>query len=204
MKSIGQCGESTTVLPTESGPNGRFQDGTPGTESTTATQLIAEFLNSHLEEFANLIQDGLSEEFSATDDTQILRAINGLVGDLLQTANQWEKAQRYQQTELAIDAGAVTWDCTANPSAVLLLTTDVTSMTITGYEAGGAYDLTVIQAGDQSCATDAVLLWADGAAYEATTTAGAIDCIYVAPILDPSDNEVKPLASVEYGYAVVS
>lgn len=82
MKSIGQCGTATTVLPTTTGPEGRFQDGTPGQESTTATQLIAEFMNSHLEEFALLIFDSLGEEFSGSDDTQILRAIDAKVATI--------------------------------------------------------------------------------------------------------------------------
>ncbi len=114
--------------------------------------------------------------------------------------------QRYAQAALAIEAGAVVWDCAAAPSAVLLLTGDVTSMTITGYEPGGAYDLTVIQdaTGGWSCAMPAAIMWPDGAGYEPSTDPDAVDRIYLAPAVNPADDTVLPLASVEHAYAVVS
>ena len=179
MKSIGQCGVPTTVLPTTFGPDGRFQDGTPGYESTTATQLIAEFLNSHLEEFANLIGDALSEDFSDSDDTQILRAVNALVGDLLVTANEWEKAQHYDQTVLTISSGAVVWDMKAAPMAVLILTDDVTSFTMSNAEAGATYELTVLQdaTGSRSLAWPSSVLWPGGSAMEVSAAANSEDLV---------------------------
>lgn len=179
MKSIGQCGNSTIVQPTSSGPGGRFQDGTPGQESTSATQLIAEYMNSQLEEFANVLQDGIGEEFSESDDTQLLRAINGLVGDILKSANEWAKGQRYVQTALAINAGAVVWNMEANPHAVLVLTANVTSFTVSNFKAGATYELTVLQdaTGSRTMVWPASIRWPGGTAVEVTADANSEDLI---------------------------
>ncbi len=179
MKSIGQCGTSTIVLPTTAGPDGRFQDGEPGQESLTATQLVAEFLNSQQEEFANLIFDGLGEEFSDIDDMQLLRAINELIGDILNHANQWSKGQRYAQTALAIDVGAVAWDMEANPHTVLILTEDVTSFTVSNYKAGATYELTLMQdaSGNKSCAWPSIVHWPGGKILDVTQAPNSEDLV---------------------------
>ncbi|BCS89959.1 phage tail protein [Pseudodesulfovibrio sediminis] len=128
------------------------------------------------------------------------------VVDLLSDPHEFAKGQRYAQTLLRITAGAVVWDCEANPSAVLLLDTDVTSFTISNYKPGGSYDLTVVQdaTGGWACATPAVILWADETAYEGTADPLAIDRIYIAPFTAPNDATVKPLASVEYNFKAVA
>ena len=132
-----------------------FTDGNPA-QGVPSTVVTAEWLNMVQEELANLVE-GLGLELDGEAQDQLITGLFGL-------AHTYTAPQRYAQTGLAIDAGAVVWDCAAVPSAVLLLTEDVTSMTITGYEPGGAYDLTVIQhaTSAKSCAMPAALMWLQG------------------------------------------
>jgi len=128
------------------------------------------------------------------------------ITDLLPDSHQWNKSQRYAQTVLTITNKTVTWDCEAQPSATLLLTTDVTSMTVTNALPGGAYDLTIVQdeIGGHACATPASWCWPDGAAYEASTDRYAEDRIYLAPVTNPSNGKTAVLASVDYNYKAAS
>lgn len=182
--------------PTATGDN-QFTEGNPAS-GIPATVLTAEFMNMIQAELVALAE-GLGMTLDSEDNAQIITGLFGL-------PHTYTAPQRYAQTALAIEAGAVVWDCAAAPSAVLVLTGDVTSMTITGYEPGGAYDLTVIQdaTGGWSCAMPAALLWPDGAGYEPSTDPDAVDRIYLAPAVNPADDTVLPLASVEHAYAVVS
>ncbi|WP_338669787.1 phage tail protein [Pseudodesulfovibrio methanolicus] len=128
------------------------------------------------------------------------------VTDLLSDPHTYKAAQRYAQTELEITAGAVVWDCTAAPSAVLLLDQDVTNLTITNYAAGGSYDLAVIQdaTGGRTLTMPAGLYAVGGTGYEVSTDANARDLLQLLPVYNPDTDAVEPWYMANNGFAQVS
>lgn len=124
--------------------------------------------------------------------------------DLLNAAHTFTAAQRYAETTLAIDAGAVTWDCEAVPSAILLLDEDVISFTISGYQPGGSYDLSVFQAGDHTLALPAALYPEGGTGFEMPAAAGTRARIEIAPVTNPATAAVEPWYAATSGFAQVS
>jgi phage-related tail fiber protein len=101
------------------------------------------------------------------------------VADLLSDSHEWQESQAYALNTLSISAGTVTWDMGANPNAVLTLTEDVTSLTLTNVVPGATYELTVLQGatGGRSLAWPASILWAGGTAVDVTQDANAEDVI---------------------------
>jgi len=101
------------------------------------------------------------------------------VADLLSDSHEWQESQAYALNALSISAGAVAWDMGANPNAVLTLTEDVTSFTLTNVVPGATYELTVLQGatGGRSLAWPASILWAGGTAVDVTQDANAEDVI---------------------------
>lgn len=101
------------------------------------------------------------------------------VTDLLSDPHSWTKGQRYAQTSLPIEAGAVVWNMEANPHAVLKLTANVTSFTVSNFKAGATYELTVLQdaTGSRTMNWPASIRWPGGSAAEVTTDANAEDLI---------------------------
>lgn len=176
---------------------GLFTGGNPA-QGVPATVVIAEWLNMIQEELANLVEElGLELDSEAQD-----QLATGLFG----MGHAWTKAQRYTQTGLTITDNAVTWDCQAVPSAVLVLVDDVTSLTITNYEAGGSYDLAVIQngTGGRTCTMPSALLWPGGAGYEVSTDPLSRDLITIAPVYNPNSDTVEPWATANNAMAQVS
>jgi hypothetical protein len=99
--------------------------------------------------------------------------------DLLTSSHIFTKGQRYAQTTLPIVAGAVTWNMEANPVAVLPMTGNVTSITMTNFKAGGTYELTTLQDASvvRSVIWPAAIRWPGGAAVELTQDVNAEDLI---------------------------
>lgn len=150
----------------------QFTEGSPE-QGVPATVVTAQWLNGVQEELVKIIEDaGL--ELDSEDATQLAAAI-------FQSPHIWPKAQRYAQTELGIDTGAVAWDMEANPHAVLVLDDDVTTFTVSNYKSGGTYELTVIQdaAGGWACATPTNFRTPGGVALEFTQDANGEDLVNV-------------------------
>lgn len=119
------------------------------------------------------------------------------ITDLLSSPHEWAMVQSYDQTSLPINAGAVTWDM-RYPNAVLILTEEVTSLTMTNPIPGTIPMLTLVQTvGNRGCAFPSGIRWAGKAVPEQTMDAGAEDRLAF-PIYD--DNG----APVITGHAILN
>lgn len=126
------------------------------------------------------------------------------ITDLLTAPHTFQQIQAYAQTDLAIDAGAVTWDMTANPNAVLVLTEDVLSFTMTNPLPGSTPQLLLVQdaTGGRACATPADIHWAGKALPEFTQDANGEDRLTF-PISDDNGTPViEGNAGLNYGAVV--
>ena len=101
------------------------------------------------------------------------------IEDLLPNPHQWAKGQRYAQTALAIEVGAVAWNMEANPHAVLPLTSNVTSFAMSNYKAGATYELTILQneTGNKSCVWPSVVRWPGGTVLDVTQAPNSEDLV---------------------------
>lgn len=179
--------------------NKRFTEGNPA-QGLPSTVVDAEWLNAVQEEImavleaAEIMPSGADltqlaaaivviarktshVEYALTDHTHLVEQIS----DLLTDHHEWGKGQRYAQTTLTINAGTVIWDMEANPHAVLVLTSNVTSFSFTNYKAGATYELTILQdaTGGRMCAWPAAVRWPGGEALDVTKDANAEDVINV-------------------------
>jgi hypothetical protein len=127
--------------------------------------------------FANHMQDNAAHggPYAAEDHGHLTEDVS----DLLPDPHEWSEGQRYAQTSLPIVAGAVTWNMEANPVAVLPMTGNVTTFTMTNFKAGGTYELTTLQDASvvRSVIWPAAIRWPGGAAVELTQDANAEDLI---------------------------
>ena len=174
----------------------KFTEGNPD-QGVPATVVTADWLNDVQEELANFVL-GLGLELDSEAQNQLITGLFGL-------PHAYTAAQRYAQVSLEIDEGAVVWDMAATPSAIIHLTEDVTSLTISNFAAGGSYDLAIVQdaTGEWTCAMPAVMLWPGGSGYEVSTAALARDLIQVLGVINPNTDTVEPWATASNGYEAV-
>jgi hypothetical protein len=174
-----------------------FTEGNP-TSGVPATVVDEDWLNMIQEELVNLVE-GLGLELDSAAQDQIITGLFGLT-------HAWSQAQRYAQVALEIDAGAVVWDCNASPSAILYLTEDVTTFSISNYEAGGSYDLAIIQdaTGGWALSVPAGLYAVGGSGYEVSSGANARDLLQLLPVYNPNTEAVEPWYMANNGFAEVS
>lgn len=124
------------------------------------------------------------------------------VTDLLSEVHVYTAVQSYAQISLAIDAGAVTWDM-RNSNALLVLTEDVTSFTMTNPIPGTTPQLTLLQdaTGGWACAMDASIRWAGKVLPEPSTDGGS-ESLFAFPVWDDDGTPViQGNAGLDYGVA---
>lgn len=126
--------------------------------------------------------EGEDAERAVTPAALAAALAGGLAGVArLAVAQAWTKAQHYEPSALTITSGAVTWDIQDHPVAVLVLTSNVTSFTITGANPGATYELTVRQdgTGGRTMSWPAALLWPFKAVLAPSSAANAEDLFHL-------------------------
>lgn len=122
------------------------------------------------------------------------------ITDLLSTQKQYSVVQSYAQVDLAINAGAVTWDM-RYPNAVLYLSGDVTSFTMTNPIPGTTPQLTILRDGNgtRTLALPSSIKWQGGALPELTQEANSED-VLAFPIRDSGGTPViRGHAALNFG-----
>lgn len=95
------------------------------------------------------------------------------------TAQQWTAAQTCARQALAIDSGSVAWDLSSAQSAVLTLTGNATLANPGSQQAGGTYQLMVVQdaTGGRTLDFGTAYKWPGGEAPTITADADAVDIL---------------------------
>jgi hypothetical protein len=158
-----------------------FTEGNPQT-GVPATVVPANWLNMIQEEICAVIV-AAEIDLDGSKQDQLKTAIGVMLAnlDIYSDPHEWSEGQRYASHALTIDAetSAVTWDMEANPVAVLPMTGNVTTFTMTNFKAGGTYELTTLQDASvvRSVIWPAAIRWPGGAAVELTQAVNAEDLI---------------------------
>ncbi|MEF2145113.1 MAG: hypothetical protein V3573_06680 [Desulfovibrionaceae bacterium] len=182
---------------------GRFTEGNPAT-GTPATVVTDDWLNGIQEELAYVITQA-ELTLNGEDLTQLRQAIAIMIAAgipdltallahltdtsdphatgpaLLAAPHAWAQAQTYAPTVLPITSGAVVWDVQADPVAVIVLTEDITGLTVNNAVIGASYELTLIQdgTGGRTMSWPAAWLWPGGTAPEISTAPLAEDVVHL-------------------------